>query len=173
MKEENQNFIVECLRKNYYKATNTGEILSFKINSMGVVLIPSISNWGYKRCLLYNEKGRRKFLSVHHIVWLYFKGPIPQGLEIHHKNGNKLDNSMSNLELMTKKQNVKHAYDTGLKLGSQGEKHGAVKLTNEQVLKIRSLYKANTFGYLKISRLYNISREHIRDIIKRRCWTHI
>lgn len=47
---------------------------------------------GYMRC------GRKLF---HRVVWEHFKGPIPKNHVIHHKDGNKLNNSIDNLECLT------------------------------------------------------------------------
>lgn len=49
----------------------------------------------YKACR-YNGV-RMKF---HVVVWLEHKGPIPKGYDVHHKNGNRLDNDIGNLELV-------------------------------------------------------------------------
>ena len=49
--------------------------------------------------------------SVHRLVWEAFNGPIPGRLEINHKNLNRSDNRLENLELVTHQQNVQHAID--------------------------------------------------------------
>lgn len=49
--------------------------------------------------------------SVHRLVWEAFNGPIPGRLEINHKNLDRADNRLENLELMTHQQNVQHAID--------------------------------------------------------------
>jgi hypothetical protein len=70
-------------------------------------------------------------MFVHRIVAAAFIGPCPDGLEINHKNGIKLDNRAENLEYTTRSANMKHAYDSGLRrrefLGTQwrgGRAHG-------------------------------------------------
>lgn len=50
------------------------------------------------------ENGKWKDRRVHRIVYEEAYGPIPDTLVIHHKNGDKLDNSLDNLELMTMRQ---------------------------------------------------------------------
>lgn len=42
---------------------------------------------------------------------------------INHKDGNKLNNDISNLEWCTNQQNMQHAFDTGLKIGLRGDKN--------------------------------------------------
>ena len=38
--------------------------------------------------------------KLHRLMWEDFYGEIPEGYVIHHKNGNKLDNCILNLQLM-------------------------------------------------------------------------
>ena len=49
--------------------------------------------------------------SVHRLVWEAFNGPIPGRLEINHKNLDRADNRLENLEMVTHQQNVQHAID--------------------------------------------------------------
>jgi hypothetical protein len=47
--------------------------------------------------------------SQHRIVWIAANGPIPDGLEINHLNGQRDDNRLVNLEIVTHAENVLHA----------------------------------------------------------------
>lgn len=49
--------------------------------------------------------------SVHRLMWEAFNGPIPGRLEINHKNLDRADNRLENLELVTHQQNIQHAID--------------------------------------------------------------
>ena len=55
-----------------------------------------------------NSKYTKK--QVHRVVREAFNGPIPGRLEVNHKNLNRSDNRLENLELLTHKENVQHAY---------------------------------------------------------------
>lgn len=43
---------------------------------------------------------------LHRVVWEYYKGKIPKGYEIHHKDKNKDNNSINNLQLVSKKEHI-------------------------------------------------------------------
>lgn len=47
---------------------------------------------------------------VHRVVWEAFNGPIPDRLEVNHKNLDREDNRIENLELLTHRENVNHAH---------------------------------------------------------------
>jgi hypothetical protein len=49
---------------------------------------------------------------VHRVVWEAFNGPIEGRLEINHKDLNRSNNSLDNLEVVTHQQNLKHAVDS-------------------------------------------------------------
>lgn len=58
----------------------------------------SITPFGYRRITCKDRKQRFE----HVIVWESHHGPIPEGMELHHRNGDKLDNRLGNLMLVTR-----------------------------------------------------------------------
>jgi hypothetical protein len=81
-------------------------------------------------------------------------------LDVNHKDGNKLNNELSNLEWVTKSANTKHAHDTGLILPTRTR-----KLTLEQKQHIGRLKGEVTATYL--GRKYGVDKSSIRGIWKR------
>lgn len=60
------------------------------------------------------EDGKRTNILVHRAVAGAFIRTIPKNMEVNHKDGNKLNNHISNLEIVTKSENTKHALKMGL-----------------------------------------------------------
>lgn len=83
------------------------------------------------------HKNRGRVCYVHALVAEAFHGPIPKGWSVNHKNGNKLDNSVGNLEYVTLAENARHAWTTGLCPDNRGEKNHRAKLTDVQAAEIR------------------------------------
>lgn len=55
-------------------------------------------NTGYYLCSTKSSDGKRKRMHVY--VWEWYNGPVPEGHHIHHIDGDKANNSITNLELM-------------------------------------------------------------------------
>jgi hypothetical protein len=55
-------------------------------------------SWNGYRLICIDGIQRRE----HRVIWERANGPIPKGMILHHKNGNKLDNRLENLELTTR-----------------------------------------------------------------------
>lgn len=91
-----------------YVVCSTGKIF----NKDKLMLKPSLSNSGYLYVTLYNE-GKRKKMYIHRLVAEHF---LSESLydKVNHKDGDKLNNALSNLEWCDTSYNTKHAYDTGL-----------------------------------------------------------
>ncbi len=44
----------------------------------------------------------------HRLIWIFFNGPIPEGYEIDHANGNQFDDRISNLRLASRMENMRN-----------------------------------------------------------------
>lgn len=63
-----------------------------------------------------------KNVLLHRYIWEKFNGKIPDGFQIHHKNKNRFDWSLNNLELVDNSSHHKqHAIENGLGKGNKGK----------------------------------------------------
>ena len=100
-----KNWIKLPFNENY--AINTdGEVANLKTG----LLVRGSERNGYLRITI-----RNKQYSIHRLMWETFNEPIPEGYYIDHIDGNKSNNSLSNLRLVTQSDNMKNAMKNGHK----------------------------------------------------------
>ena len=94
----------KCLHKNGKVTLNVGKVLAQSPNK----------NTRYMMCGLWRNN-KAKYYLVHRLVAEAFI-PNPDNLaEVNHIDGNRQNNHLSNLEWVTRKGNIRHAIDTGLR----------------------------------------------------------
>lgn len=137
-----------------YAVNTVGDVESYWRRDP-IILKPQLSNSGY----LYVELhigGKHINYFVHRLVAEAFI-PNPDGKpEVNHIDGNKLNNRVENLEWCTASENKRHAYDT--KLSPSGGRRSDAKLTDDQVLWCRSVYKRgdSEFGARALAAKFNV-----------------
>ena len=152
-----------------FSVSNKGRLFSLRTNK---ILKQNIVGEGYNACVtkLNGRKGSNLVLKIHREVAKAF---IPNHDElpfVNHIDGDKLNNSVDNLEWVTPQGNVVHAIETGLlsldhlKLISNENR----KLTEEDVKYIRNNFKYGdrNFGARSLSRMFNIPHSTIMKIIR-------
>lgn len=118
-----------------FNATRNGDI----IGKRGKAMVGHIDRCGYREVLL-SENGKTKNCLVHRLIAETFI-PNPFNLPfVNHKDGNKRNNRVENLEWCNRSENTQHAYNTGLQK-KVTNKHGTYKvLTESDFNKIRELH---------------------------------
>ena len=134
----------------------------------GKELVPQLTNDGYLKITLCKNGESKKFY-LHRLVAIQFIDNNTNLPQVNHKDGNKLNNTVTNLEWCTKIENQNHAVRTGLM--QRGQDRPSAKLTEEQVLEI---YKLK--GILKsqdIANKYNVSKNTINCILRGSKWSYL
>jgi Mor family transcriptional regulator len=149
-----------------YYITKSGKIFSTLSNKE---LKYDKSCRGYCKVKLMDRRlGKFITLQVHRIVAIQFI-PNPRNLpEVNHKDGNKTNNSIYNLEWCTSEYNRRHAKDTGLY--KIEEDNPRAKLTKEQVIQIYKDWESCK-NKTSISKKYNVSNALIGEIIRGVRWS--
>ncbi len=141
-----------------YQASNLGRIRSFKSGEWKVLRQTPHSKTGYLVVSLRRD-GKYFARSVHRLIAAAFLGKA-NGQDVNHTNGDKHDNSIKNLEYLSRGDNHRHAYRTGLR-----EPVGR-KLTDGQVRRIASL--RGTVAQKDIAQQFGVSRATVSLIHNRK-----
>jgi hypothetical protein len=91
---------------NDYRISPDGTVISFKYNKVKILKPISRSN-GYVSVTLMQD-GKGKSMYVHRLVAITFLKNKENKAAVNHKNGNKTDNTVDNLEWVTHTENIRH-----------------------------------------------------------------
>ena len=114
---------------------------------------------------VFRMNGRRHSPMAHRVIWEAVHGPIPDGHEINHKNGVKTDNRIANLELVTRGENIRHAYAMGLRRSRKGT---FTCLPMDKVHEVRIRVEVGE-SKAALAREYGVSRTTITNIVNKEC----
>ena len=117
----------------------------------------------------YNNKTKPQ--RVHRLLAMTFipnKDNLPF---INHKDGNKLNNSIENLEWCTHSFNMKHAFKMGL-INNTGQNNGMSKLNDIKAKEIKLLLLKG-LSQQKIANIYGVSRSAVLKIKRNLTWCNV
>lgn len=153
-----KNFDISNLELKYRTPSFETEFGLAIVNKQGYVVIVS------------PKKGHRnKFF--HRLIWEKHKGKIPEGYQIHHIDGNKLNNDISNLQLLSAEEHTKHhmtidnpnkgkkrSLETKLKLSKRQNKTGYFRVSKEYGKQYKKGYR---YRYIYLE---NGKRKEIKSV---------
>lgn len=167
--------IEQILREGIFSVDESGAIWRVKafgrtgkLRDINPTRADRVKSDGY-RFVNVSVEGHGRRVLAHRLVWLICQGEIPEGLEINHKNGNRGDNRLENLELVTKSENLIHAYRCLSRSRVSGEKNGMCKLTKEKVVEIRTRLTAGESSR-SIGRTFGVSHKAVLKIAHGESW---
>jgi hypothetical protein len=151
---ENDRYFINLVEHKYLKVSRNGIVKDKLNNSIG-----SMSKDRYRIISTYFENGKHRRMFVHRLVYLLYKGPIPESHFVIQKNGNKLDCRESNLILVSRSDVAK-----SVSYKISGSRNGRAKLSPLEVESIRKLRSdGHTAKLLSIE--FNVSKNTILRIV--------
>jgi hypothetical protein len=157
----------------YYEVTENGDIFSIRTyynkqkktsRKVDIKLKSQLDKKGYY-VQGFSVNNKFKLLQVHRIVWEAFFGKIKEGMQINHIDGNKTNNNLNNLEVVTPKENTQHAWRNGLSKKVYGRQTSNCILDFEQVKQIRKLYQDGK-KQTELSEMFGVHQTNIHYIVK-------
>lgn len=159
------------VKPDMYEVSSWGRIRNKKTNTIRVLCDNSRGYLGLKI--------DNKQFKIHRLVaWEFLLNKKELLKTVNHINGNKMKNHIKNLEIVTRGDNLKHAYMLELKTHMKCENHPISKLLNSDVEYICQLlikYKGWSIDVYNelISCGYNVSKAIIDQILYKKTWTSI
>ena len=165
--------------RNFYAVSSHGRIASYQedIFEDGKLLKGSLTT-GYTTLNLHKPDGSGTLYIHREIAKLFLKKRSPKHKFVIHKNHNKLDNSVKNLEWATLEKMITHQQDSPAKLAykkQQANRDTGLKLTSTQVRKIKEqlISKNRRMTIRQLADKYNVSEMTMYRIKSGENWGRI
>lgn len=121
--------------------------------------------------ILGRGRGSRKYIYAHRFSYQYHVGEIPEGISVLHKCDNPSCVNPKHLFLGTQLENMKDMRKKNR--GTVGVRHPNAILNPEIVCNIRKEYAAGGTSLSILGRKYDITFQHVHDIIKNKIWREV
>lgn len=125
--------------------------------------IESSGRRGYLYVVFGVGTGKTMQVLAHRLVWTFLHGPIPEGLQINHKDMCTSNNHPDNLEVVTNLENFRHAQKHRA-LGRRNKTWcGKPVLSDEQIIDMRAKREAGA-TLEELSKEFNKNHDYVRDL---------
>lgn len=152
-----------------YEVSNLGRVTSLHHGNLKLLTL-NLNN-GYFRCGL-SKEGVQTLYQIHRLVAETFISNELNKPQVNHKDGNKQNNRVDNLEWVTQLENMQHAWSNGLIQGNAGENNSRSKLSEIDVCFIRSNHipRSKVYGTIALAKHFGVHRDTIGRIINGKYW---
>jgi predicted XRE-type DNA-binding protein len=161
----------------YYQVSSLGNVKSlYRIDIKGQkrcerILKLSLKHTGYLNVNL-SKDCIKKYYRVHRLVaFAFLENPMNKP-QVNHKNGEKTDNKVENLEWCTGSENTIHSFKNKLQPLPLGTKNSQSKLSESDVLEIKKLLLKKV-KQKEIAKIFEISIPSVSNIKRNKNWIHI
>lgn len=158
-----------------------GNYLGYKVSEDGVIyskrkntpLKYTLNDKGYP-CVSLHYKGKCVFRRVHRIVAeVFIQNPLNKPC-VNHKDRNRANFHISNLEWVTYSENVKHSVENGGRdnwtRNNSGLNNPNVKYNWKMICAIRDLYNTENYSQNELANMFNLSQGRISKIVNNKIW---
>lgn len=155
----------------WYEVSNLGNIRNTRLKKVREAV--NTNKKGYRvGSFTMGTIKNKKSLVFHRIVACTFIPTDDYTLTVNHKDGNKLNNRVDNLEWCTNTENMRHAFKNNLFKSRKGINNNANILSDEDVREIRTLYipRHPEYNGTKLAEKYGVHPATIQAIVHHRIW---
>lgn len=110
--------------------------------------------------------------SAHRLVVKTFLGTIPDGYQVNHIDGDKSNNFIGNLEVLTPKENSQHAVRTGLSKPMSGPRNGMSKLQEDDVLDMYEMFRCGRSN-AEVATVHGVDSGYVSLIRHGKRWKYL
>ena len=160
-----------------YEVSNLGRVRTVEKNIVDIngkhlqikskILKSRLSDFGYPRVLLCEKRK-----VVHRLVAIAFIPNPENKAEVNHVDGCKTNNVVTNLEWVTREENMTHAFKTGLNRARKGNENRFAKLTPELIKEASDLKQAG-IPLAVTARRFGVSKSSLCRAVKGTSWNHL
>lgn len=157
-----------------YKISNTGKLMIVNFKNSGKPKIASSKAGadGYHR--VYLNVGYNKAHLLHRLVAIHFLElpEIEDKKQVNHKDGNKSNNCVENLEWVNAYENVAHAMRTGL-MDNSGVNNGHAVLEDEDIPVLKKMLASGKITQRKLAEIFGVTPMTISHAVKGKTWRNV
>ncbi len=146
-------------KRGTYQISSDGRVFSTKSNKF---LTPRVHSHGYLRVSI-----SKKDYYIHRLVAEYFLGE--SDCEVNHKNGDKKDNRVENLEYVSSKENKQHAWNIGM-YNHKGINHYRSYITEDIA---RAILEDKETNHAEVARKFGVNWKLVHNIRRGISWKHL
>lgn len=156
----------------HYEVSNMGRVRSyFKRGGQGRQIIATARvmtpgrQKGYPHVTLYDLDGGKQTHRVHRLVAAAFLGPCPSGQEVRHKDHDRENARVENLEYGTRVENMRDSVAT--------DRYHTAKLSIDQVRTIRRMYRDEGVIQVRLAAQFGVGQGQISAIVRGAKWADV
>lgn len=148
----------------YYALSNYGRLYSYpRLHTKGGFMNGSINDGGYVSVVL-SKDGIQKRIGLNVLMYETFIGKVPNGMDVNHKDENKLNNVIWNLNLLSHEDNIN--YGTANERRAEKLSKKVAQYTKD--MELVAIYNSQT----EAQEMTGINQSHITDVCTQRIITH-